>query len=351
MALIKPNILYLGQYELEHIDSAPKVRTYALFQELTKISRLTFITGYRSSRRWPLLRFLCSGKLSEIDAVYLEAATSTSMEVDFLILILARLMNKPVGIFIRDAFPMFNIIEKSSLKHRCLIILWRLSLWMYQNLATVLYYPSERFSQLFTNKKQKSIVLPPGGRQIPMIPLDKTSKTLLYVGGLGPVYAGIIELFKAIDRVFSYEPKIRLICVCRKKELESIQEWLQRPWLDIRHLQTHEIPQLRDEVLATVISLNPSAYADLALPVKIFDYLSFGRPILASNSLSIAEFIKTHQVGMISECNGEAFKEAIDYLFSEPDILDSWAKNAIEQIQKAHSWEHRAEEILKTLLD
>lgn len=346
----QPHILYLGQYDLTHLDSAPKVRTAALYRALTQIAQVDFISAYRAQRRPQLWKYLLAGHLKEVDAIYLEAATSTSMEVDFLLLFLARLLKKPIGIFIRDAHPLFGMIKRNSIKNRLLILSWHISIWLYQRLASVLYFPSERFSKLFAKQEHKACILPPGGNKLPFIPLNPQSRTLLYVGGLGAIYSGIFELFAALNDLYQTEPKLKLICVCRPKELDFIQDWLNAPWLDVRHLESAEIPALRSEVLAAVVPLGPGAYADLALPVKLFDYLALGRPILASNHLSIREFVQHHQVGLISESQHEDFKQALEHLFTNPQEAKNWAQNAYETIHQEHSWEHRAQTILQTLL-
>ena len=75
-------VLFLGQYPLDTLNTAPKIRTYYLWQALSEKADVTFITGTRARRRLPLLRLIGQGGLKKFDCAYLEAATSTSMEID-----------------------------------------------------------------------------------------------------------------------------------------------------------------------------------------------------------------------------------------------------------------------------
>jgi len=340
----------LGQYPLEALTSAPKVRTFMLHQALQELAEVDFITGTRRSRRWPLLKYLLSGRLFRVQAVYLEAATSTSMEVDILLLLIARIWRIPMGIFIRDAHPLFQMIDSRPWKHKLLILGWHLSIWCYKKLAQTLYYPSASFASLFSGGPQQHVVLPPGGRQLAFEPLPHSGRRyILYAGGLTGIYGGVSQALQAVKELSPAHPELRFLCVCRPEEAVTLQAWKHEPWLEIQHLDTEGILAYQSQIYLSVICLQQDPYSDLALPLKLFDYLALGKPVLATPCHEMQQFIEAHQVGLIAQTSAD-FKLQIQRLLDDETLANEMGQRATELIHNAHSWSHRAQTILDTLL-
>ncbi len=340
-------LLYLGQYNLDRLDVAPKIRTWQLYQELKKQVDVDFITGLRRERRWPLLKYLLSGRLKEVDAIYLEAATSTSMETDLLLLGVACLRGLPIGIYIRDAYPMFDMVDTRTLKHKLLVWAWYVSLWFYRLTARVLYYQSESFAQFF-QPLGKEACLPPGGRDVPFEPLDPESTHYLYAGGLSEI-CGVTELLEAMSEVHRREPRIKLILVCHQEELHFLGADYAAPWLEIKHLDYNQIIELRHQIYATIMPRKKNVYADAVVAVKLWDYMSLGRPVVCTNCTEMSRIVENHQAGVVAEFTPADLAEKIIWLFHHKQAAAEMARRAYDFIQTEALWRHRASQILADL--
>jgi hypothetical protein len=213
-------LLFLGQYPLDQLNSAPKVRTYNLYHATKELVDTDFITGTRSSRRWPLLKYLFSGKLFKVNAVYLESATSTSSVTDIIFLIIAKIVGKPIGIYIRDAYPLFGLTGKSSLKTKLLEAGWHTSILFYKLLANILFFPTESLAKVFNPVKYD--MLPPGGTTASYREFNGAEKGILYSGGVSERY-GTTQLLEAVEILAEKHKDIRLFFVCRKEETKSLE--------------------------------------------------------------------------------------------------------------------------------
>lgn len=346
-----PKLLFLGQYPLDNINSAPKVRTYNFYQNFKDLVDTDFITGTRRSRRLPLLKYIFSGKLFKVDFIYLESATSTSMETDILLLLIAKFFRIPIGIYIRDAFPIFNLIEQNTIKNKLMVIGWYISIWVYKLMASRLFFPTDSLAKAFRNIKKYKL-LPPGGISRSYEDIIPEHKGILYSGGLSPIY-DINLLIKSIEKVYRKHNTMKLYFICRENEInQEIKNLIfDKPWIEIKHYNIDEIYELRNKIYLSIIPLAALPYGDVAIPVKLFDYMSLGRPIIATDRKETTIFFEENIVGLICKTNFEDMANKIEYLFDNYDLAVKLGKNAYNVLNEKHLWKHRAEEVIRILTE
>jgi len=82
-------------------------------------------------------------------------------------------------------------------------------------------------------------------------------------------------------------------------------------------------------------------------PLKFTNYLSCGRPIVATDVGDIPKFIQKAKVGIVTKDNPEELKEASIHLLENIDIQKQYGKNAINLSNKpSESWASRAEQLI-----
>lgn len=342
-------LLFLGQYEIKNLNSAPKIRTYNMFESFKSLVDTDFITGTRKSRRFKLLKYILSGKIFKVDAIYLESATSTSMETDILILLIAKLLKIPIGIYIRDAFPLFNLTDNKSIKNKILIIGWYVSIWFYKITASVLFFPTEGLAKSFRCTKEYKL-LPPGGIDLGYQEFLPEEKGILYSGGIGPLY-GISSLIEAVEKIYDKHKDVKLYIVCRKEDInDSIKNKIfGKDWIILKHVDFNEMIKLRKKIYLSVIPLVDDPYSDIALPVKLFDYMSLGKPIVATNRIETVKFFSLNNIGLISKCSPEDLSEKISFLLDNFSLSGEISINIYKILLEKHLWIYRAQDVIKSL--
>jgi len=296
-------------------------------------------------------RFLLRGGLRHTRAVYVEASTSTASEIDLLFLALAHAAGVPILIFIPDAYQLFpTIFPRTGSKERCLDWGWRRSIATYLRLADVLLFPSRGLAACF-DTRQRTDVLPPAG--LPnreRSPLSWEPPTILYAGGASRRYGSDL-LLDAMEQVVARHPTARCRFITGDVAVEVLAAHRARraPWLTVERRAFDELPAIMGSATLTVIPLRVNAYNDLAMPVKLFDYMSFGRPVVATACRDTAALVNELDAGLIVDDTADGIAQGIMRLLEDPDLATRLGQNGYQAIQSTHAWPHRAAQLLQMI--
>jgi glycosyltransferase involved in cell wall biosynthesis len=342
-------IVVLGMYDLTHLDRAMPVRIHHLHLALQQLSSTTLLAGSRMTRRRGVARFLLRGGLRRTRAVHVEASTSTASETDLLFLTLARALAVPILIFIPDAYQRFpTTFPRTGFKMQMLDWGWRRSVATYLHLADILLFPSWGLAACF-DVRQSAAVLPPAGvpsQERP--PLSWEPPTILYVGGASRRYGSDL-LLDAMEKVVARHPAARCQFVTGDANADVLETHPARhaPWLTIEQRTFDELPSAMGSATLTVIPLRVNAYNDLAIPVKLFDYMSFGRPVVATACRDTAGLVNELESGLVVDDTVDDIAQGIIRLLENPSLATRLGRNGYRAIQTAHAWPHRAAQLLE----
>lgn len=82
-------------------------------------------------------------------------------------------------------------------------------------------------------------------------------------------------------------------------------------------------------------------------PLKLFEYMSVKRPIVASALPNIMTVLRDRENGLLAKPDDPlSFKSAIEKLFIDPILANSIADRAFQEVQN-FTWDNRAENILQ----
>lgn len=85
-------------------------------------------------------------------------------------------------------------------------------------------------------------------------------------------------------------------------------------------------------------------------PIKLFEYMSYGKAIIASDIPVLHEIIHDNQnVLLANPEDPQSWVVAITYLINNPKELDRIRKNAFDTFSQLYSWEKRAEKLINKL--
>ena len=339
----RPQVLMLGQYPLDQIDIAPKVRTQAIWQALTRIADVTFVTGTRASRRRPLQRLIAQGNLGHFDCAYLEAATSTSMETDLLLISLLRAAQVPLGVYIRDAYNLFEMAPTESVKEKILHMGWFVSQWWYRQNATTLFFPSQMLADVFSFPRRE--VLMPAGEAAKLPPVFAGPFRYVLFAGRLDAGNGWNHLRPAMDIVTARFPQVRLLALTKLEVDGEVPSWL-----EIRRGTLDDVRADLPEIACGVVPRPHSVYNDMAIPLKLMDYLSLGLPLVTTRCKEMAELVTADGLGLTSDDTPEGLAENICRIFAEPGLRQELAQSARQSFLARHTWDQRARQLVESLI-
>lgn len=84
-------------------------------------------------------------------------------------------------------------------------------------------------------------------------------------------------------------------------------------------------------------------------PIKMFEYMASGRPIIASDLPAIREVLSEKNAILVASDDPGLLAEAIKSFFSQPEKLDSLAKQGMLDV-KEYTWKKRAEKIINFIV-
>ena len=168
---------------------------------------------------------------------------------------------------------------------------------------------------------------------------SEKSNQICYIGGITKL-RGIHEIVKAMAIVttgtrlqiagdFS-DPDLQ-------REIKAIHAW---EYVDeLGFLDRKGVSKLLSKSLAGLVTLHPvENYID-ALPVKLFEYMSAGIPVIASKFPGWQMIIEKNKCGIcVDPLNSNEIANAINYIISNPDIAKEMGENGRKAIEKEYNW-------------
>ncbi len=169
-----------------------------------------------------------------------------------------------------------------------------------------------------------------------------------YVGAIDEV-RGIRQMVQAMHYV---EPGVSLSLGGNLEQsglrasLESEPAWHRVQALGF--LNRQQVKEVYLDSFAGLVVLHPiSNYLD-ALPVKMFEYMSAGLPVIASNFPLWREIVEGNNCGLcVDPLKPEEIARAISFLHDNPDIAREMGLNGQHAVIDKYNWQQEEEKLLE----
>ncbi|OKY73764.1 MAG: glycosyl transferase [Desulfobulbaceae bacterium DB1] len=169
-----------------------------------------------------------------------------------------------------------------------------------------------------------------------------------YIGGIARI-RGIMEVVQALGQVQS---DVRLKLGGRFGENGLAQAVQALPgWQRVDALGFIDRAAVRNVLrrsVAGLVTLHPQTnYLD-ALPVKMFEYMSAGVPVIASNFPLWREIVEGNDCGLcVDPLNPAQIAEAIDFLVNNPERAEQMGRNGQKAVQARYNWGIEEQKLLR----
>lgn len=339
-------LLFLAMYPVDRENKAAVVRIRALRSafEAKRGDDLIFISGDMRSRRRALRSFMRGNAWRAIDDVYVEAHSTSAAVTDLLALRQLKRHGKNITIYVRDAYPLFADLEVHRGPGACLVKLaFRVSLAVYRSVATHLGFPSRGLADAVAAGDPRVIILPPGMHHSAPAPAAVNGRYLL-VGGSAGVANGVDILVEAARR----RPDARFVWCGQKRYTDAIRDWHLPPNFETVEWDRDEILRELDSIKAFLIPRQVTPYTNLCVPIKLMDYISWKRPIIATPCTETAAILSDTNMGFVVDGTADGLVAGIDRV----DAMDAAAlaefSTRSEAAYARYAWTVLAERILST---
>lgn len=172
-------------------------------------------------------------------------------------------------------------------------------------------------------------------------------KVVTYVGGITRI-RGIIEVVKALG-IQSSSAKLQLVGKFSEPGLES--EVIQQPgwqFVDaLGFLGRSEVAEVLAHSVAGLVTFLPAPNHVDAQPNKMFEYMSAGIPVIASNFPLWRDIVEGNSCGIcVNPEDPVEIAAAIDQLISNPEMAEQLGLNGKKAVENKYNWSLEEKKLL-----
>lgn len=311
------------------------------------------VTGTHSERveRFASIRELHRSGV-RFDFVYSETSTVPTLLtepdhrprwpwVDYELFFWAHRNGIPLYLFYRDAHWRFAHYRRAVPFHKRGVAkaFYYLDLWVYRRVLDRLFLPTLEMAKALPIDFPRIGALPPGHAATARKHSRRIEDRfrLIYVGGTGPLYR-YDRLIEAVSR----RPQVELVLCTRAKEFRRYGS--ERPLPDnvrLVHAAGCELEELYRMSDVACIVVEPSEYWTLTRPLKLFEALGHGLPVLVSEGLGFSTWVREKGVGWVVPYDAAAIEAHLAQLVDRPELVSAAAARARAEAPR-HTWKVRA---------
>jgi len=174
---------------------------------------------------------------------------------------------------------------------------------------------------------------------------DEKENAVCYIGGIFET-RGILELLKSIENT---DIKIHLAGIYSPKNLREklvkLEGWKNViEWGFVGREKINEILKLSK---AGIVTLHPTESYKVSLPIKMFEYMASGIPVIASDFPLWKSIIIDAKSGVcVNPADINAIKNAIVELLHNDEKSKEMGKNGRKAVEEKYSWDREAEKLV-----
>ena len=178
---------------------------------------------------------------------------------------------------------------------------------------------------------------------------EQSDFILLYMGGITRL-RGAVEMVRALEHISS-DLKIRLELIGKfepphlEAELQALRGYKRVRFLG--WLPWESALKCSQRAHIGLVLLHPTPAHINSLPIKMFEYMAVGLPIIASNFPLWKEIVEGNKCGLtVDPLNPKEIAQAIEYLLEHPELRQEMGENGRRAVIEKYNWEQEAEKLL-----
>ncbi|WP_445495606.1 glycosyltransferase family 4 protein [Photorhabdus sp. SF281] len=172
---------------------------------------------------------------------------------------------------------------------------------------------------------------------------------ICYIGGISKI-RGIKEIINSMEYITTPNIQLKLAGSFAendfKQDVKKIKGWNKID--ETGFLSRKEVKKTLEESLLGLVTLHPTDSYVEALPIKMFEYMSAGIPIIASNFPLWKSIIEKNNCGLcVDPLNPKEIAKAIDYIVNNRKIAEEMGNNGLLAVNKKYNWDIEQNKLIK----
>lgn len=179
---------------------------------------------------------------------------------------------------------------------------------------------------------------------------DSDKKRVVYLGGIY-LLRGIKEMIQSVERVNDkHNVEFRLGGSFAPASLENEVKKMSG-WKHVNFLGFLNRQQVKDELSQAnvgLVLLHPEPRFVVSYPIKLFEYMSAGLPVIASNFPLWEDIVRENECGIcVDPLNIEEIAKAIESILNNPEKAVEMGRNGRKAVENRYNWEKESERLIE----
>jgi glycosyltransferase involved in cell wall biosynthesis len=174
--------------------------------------------------------------------------------------------------------------------------------------------------------------------------------TITYVGGIGPT-RGTREVVEAIS-ILPNSLQAQFVLVGRFKPPELLDELQKMPgWERVKFVGWQSRERVRNLLSKTrvgVVTLLPVLNYVQSYPTKLFEYMSAGIPVVASDFPIWRQIVEEVGCGLLVDpLNPQDIADALTWLLEHPEEAEAMGRRGQKAVYTSFNWDTEAQKLIR----
>ena len=258
----------------------------------------------------------------------------------------------PVGQFLRDIYWVFPEYRESLsfLKVHAALAAYEWDLRTLRRHVDRVFLPSLKVGEYINLGNVPVSALEPGHGHVEPLPGPDTGLSLFYVGGIGFDYK-LHELFAAVKQAWEKNLDVLLIVCLRPEDWGAVKHEYEQwacPAIEVVHGHGNVLQEYFERTNIATIVVDLDEYWKLGVPVKLYDYIGAGKPVMVTKGSLAGDMVERMEVGWTVDNSSEAVIKLLERLVNDPQEIQRVRDRVLAQ-RDAYTWRERAQQAAEEL--
>ena len=196
----------------------------------------------------------------------------------------------------------------------------------------IIVYPNTVRKDFYHNKKVDKVLEKQYSKNFVITYVGNTSKR-----------RGLLTVIESLKIIKKTIPKIKLLIIGKSSFDDKLKSEIRKHGVEdlvdfIGWVKENEIPNYLSISKLGLSPLHRNIHHDTTYANKIFQYISFGCPVVSSDVIAQSELVKKYNIGVVFEDrNVMDLTKKIIQLYNEKDLFEKFRANCIESIKKLNN--------------
>lgn len=237
-----------------------------------------------------------------------------------------------------------SLIDSGSLKNALKGMLHRFVLNRRTQKYFTLSQGASEYIKANYGVKEKNIVFLPNGSKIDAGVRKNGNPDYFTFGYCGTFYdwQGTDVLIKNVDKILSLGENVRVYLIGGGYKEDVLKEMAEKS--NGRLVVTGLVPKdeancLMDEIDVLMIPRPSMLETETAIPLKIFDSVESGKPVIISDVYGLVEVLSENEAFVYSKKDENGLYNACKTAYENPELLDSKYTASVEKLKQWYTWD------------